>query len=218
MILLTQQHKEKFIGLINNRPDLYGTLTTPRGNRAQIPHCTGIIGVDNGAFSGVGFEPKAFLALLEWLKPYRSRVRFVACPDVVGDWKTTLALFWEWQPQIRRVYPYPVAIVLQDGVKLDEIPWTYCKAVFVGGSTEFKLSALVDDCIAEAQRRGKWVHVGRVSTRRRINHFRDVGVDSVDSSAFARWPMNLYNAARWLAQERFAFSLDVARRRQGNEL
>lgn len=206
MIALTQGATPKDIALINNRPDLYGTIVTPRGKRAQIAKTSGIIGVDNGAFSATGFEPNVFLTLLEWLKPQRGRIRFVAAPDVVGDWESTLRLFEYWQPRIRQVYPYPVAIVLQDGVTPDAIPWTYCQAVFVGGTNAFKESAEADACITAAAECGKWVHVGRVSTRRRLNHFRDLGlVDSFDSSAFSRWPRHLDNVARWLAQLRFNF-------------
>ena len=59
-------------------------------------------------------------------------------------------------------------------------------AVFVGGSTRWKEGDHAAALIAEAQRHGKWVHVGRVSTERRIQRFAQLGVDSIDGSEVAR--------------------------------
>jgi hypothetical protein len=41
--------------------------------------------------------------------------------------------------------------------------------------------------IREAKWRGKWVHVGRVNTLRRIAWCKALGVDSIDGSGFARF-------------------------------
>lgn len=71
--------------------------------------------------------------------------------------------------------------------------------LFIGGTTEWKLSANVDWLIAEAQDGGKWVHVGRVNSARRIRHFHEVGVDSIDGRSFSAWP-DLYFAKflKWM--------------------
>ena len=41
--------------------------------------------------------------------------------------------------------------------------------------------------IRQAKQRGKWVHVGRVNTLRRITWFKALEVDSIDDTGFARF-------------------------------
>src|SRR3990170_3952348 len=104
-----------------------GQLMRPgNGNRPTLPH----FAADNGAFSG--FKIDEFLTMLRWLPP---RTSWVAAPDAVADWKTTAALFDEWEPKIRD-FNLPVAFVLQDGCP--DVPWSRIDCLFVGGSTEYK--------------------------------------------------------------------------------
>lgn len=122
--------------------------------------------------------------------------KFITMPDAVGDHKTTRERFEAWQPIVASC-KLPVALVAQDGI--DDVPWDRVDAVFVGGSTEFKLSADVDELVAESKRRGKWVHIGRVNTFRRVRHFHEIGVDSIDGTTFSRWPDTYFPAfLRWL--------------------
>lgn len=185
--------------------DAFGFLVTPRsGNRPQLAADSGRPwGVDNDAFGGWTAErARNFSRLLGrlCLVADRSRLRFVAAPDCVADWRATLALFVRWG-SIIRASGLPVGIVLQDGATEATVPWGQADAVFVGGSTEWKLSAEADRLIAVARERELWVHVGRVNTRCRLRHFLDVGVDSIDGSAFSRWPDKYFGAAlRWLRE------------------
>jgi hypothetical protein len=199
VIALFAEGSKRHIEMINAHPDRFGSILTPTNNRAYLPKCAGVIGVDNGCFKG--FKEGAFWSLLDFCEGYRERIKFVAAPDVVADSDATFNLFSKWQPIIRD-YQLPVALVLQDGLSVDSIPWSEVQAIFVGGSTEYKMSRVVDRIIIEAKRRRKWVHVGRVSTRKRINHFRDVEVDSIDSVAFSRWPRHINDFARWTQQDR----------------
>lgn len=112
--------------------------------------------------------------------------RFVACPDVVADAAATAELFDRWAPQLRRL-GLPVALVAQDGLTVKATPWRRFQALFVGGSTDWKLGAEAAELIAEAQRRGKHVHVGRVNSYDRLEYARALGVDSVDGSSWTRW-------------------------------
>jgi len=137
---------------------------------------------DNGAFAG--FDETAFLRMLERLGSRRSTCLFVSCPDVVGDAAATLDLFHEWVP---RLWSWPLALVAQDGLEPDAVPWRVIDALFIGGTTEFKLSPEAAGLIRLAKHRGKWVHMGRVNTIRRMVYANSIGVDSIDGTSFSRW-------------------------------
>jgi len=67
------------------------------------------------------------------------------------------------------------------------VPWGRFQALFVGGSTRWKLGPHAATLIREAKWCAKWVHVGRVNTLRRIAWCKALGVDSIDGSGFARF-------------------------------
>lgn len=124
---------------------------------------------------------------------------FVAAPDVVGDWSATLAVWLNGGETLARSFGVPVAIVIQDGARSDAIPWEAIDAVFVGGSTAWKLRAA--PLIREAIRRGKHVHVGRVNTWRRIAWARACGANSVDGTHLAHNVSgNLPRLNSWMAR------------------
>jgi hypothetical protein len=57
--------------------------------------------------------------------------------------------------------------------------------------------------MAEAKARGKWVHVGRVNSKRRYQWCHSHGADSADGTFVAFGPdVNIPRLARWLAPER----------------
>jgi hypothetical protein len=112
---------------------------------------------------------------------------FVAAPDVVGDARATLARFPAWRAEIA-AHGLPVALVGQDGAEGLELPWDSLDALFVGGTTGWKLSAAAADLVAEAAARGKWAHMGRVNTRRRLRIAHDLGCDSVDGTGWSMFP------------------------------
>jgi hypothetical protein len=149
--------------------------------------------LDNGAYSG--FDEWRFRRALDRATDVLATCLFVVCPDVVGDATATGRLFHRWHPQIRRL-GFPVAFVAQDGLKPHQIPWWAFDAFFVGGTTEFKLSPLVLDLLTEARERGKHRHVGRVNTRRRLQHFYGY-CESFDGSGFSRWPKRIHLMKRW---------------------
>lgn len=67
------------------------------------------------------------------------------------------------------------------------IPWDDIQAVFIGGSTEWKLSGHAAQVIRAAQALEKWVHAGRVNTPGRFEHFERLGVDSIDGTGLSRF-------------------------------
>ena len=145
------------------------TLVTPANG--AVPGAD-VWAADNGAFSG--FDAPAFLRMLDRLNP--TGCVFVAAPDVVGDHWATLDRWPEWS-EVIRAYGFPVAFVAQDGCK--QVP-DDADALFIGGSTEFKLSdqarSLIDD---------RWSHMGRVNSYRRLQLARSWRVDSVDGSSLS---------------------------------
>ena len=144
---------------------------------------------DNAAFSR--FDAESYVAMLASVRA-RPGCHFVTAPDVVADAFATRELWRDWYPAIR-AYGLPVAFVLQDGVEDVGVPWLDCDAIFVGGSTAFKLGATARHCVREAKRLGKWVHMGRVNTQARLRYAQHLGCDSVDGSGFARFPNAMFS-------------------------
>lgn len=136
---------------------------------------------DNDAFHQFKRDP--FLRMLDRLAGLPGCL-FVAAPDVNPDAKRTAELFEEWEPVIH-AHGLPVALVAQNGQQ--EPLWHRFEALFIGGDNQFKLGHDGERWLREAKERGKWTHVGRVNTLRRIAYARTIGADSVDGSQWARW-------------------------------
>jgi len=182
-MLLVSGGTAQFGPLVQERPDIFGVLAVPKAGNSLPEYCKWA--GDNGAFSG--FEEDKFTAMLAkhwWAK---DRCLFVTAPDVVGDHAATAELFREWEPRIRE-YGYPVALVAQDGLTPDTTPWPDIDAVFIGGTTRWKLGADAAHILQEARLRGKWLHMGRVNTKRRLIYAAALGCDSVDGSGWSRFP------------------------------
>ncbi len=161
-------------------------------------------GADNSALGKHGVRPEELLRLWDALADVRpAGLKFVTAPDSViktptgplGSWSGTLDLWRHYAPSLQR-RGLPTAIVLQDGATVDTVPWDEVAAVFVGGSTAWKLSKPAALLIRVAHARGKWVHVGRVNTMRRLRYFDPLPVDSFDGTQFSMFPDTYI--PRWL--------------------
>lgn len=151
-------------------------LRTPLTNyaRAATPY-----GLDNGCFKT--FERDAWARLLEQAE--EDAPVFACLPDIVGDAQRTVELFTYFKSFTNGI---PRALVLQDGIEHATIPWDDLAAVFVGGSDAFKFSPITMRAAKTAKMLGKWVHVGRVNTAKRVSNW--VGVaDSIDGSGISRY-------------------------------
>lgn len=155
-------------------------------------------GVDNGVFTGV-FEEMRFLAHLDRLAPYQKNCLFVACPDVMNDACMTLENYDRYAPLIM-LRGFKVAYVAQDGSEDLDFP-PYYDALFVGGSTEWKMSRAAVDVINTARTAGKWIHVGRVNSWLRFRHFKLCGAKSVDGTK-VRYQRShfLQEVTRWVRE------------------
>jgi hypothetical protein len=186
-----------------------GTLayidTPAQGNRRP----PGLIWVcDNGAFSDK-FDETKWWRFLTANAYAAADCLFAVAPDVVGDHAATLARSLPWLPKIRAL-GYPAAFVLQDGASADTIPWDDFDALFIGGSTEYKLGAAAREIAAEAKRRGKWLHVGRVNSKRRFDYagaayeLGGLGADSCDGTFLVYGPtVNLPKLLSWTHPDLF---------------
>lgn len=187
-------------------PGQLGHLLSPAsGNAIESILATGLPwAVDNGAFGG--FNPAAFWKLLGRIRAVRgapSKCLWVACPDVVGDAKATLKEFGNFFEEIGWG-GFKRAFVGQDGQENLPVPWPHFDCFFVGGTDEWKLSRAADSLCQEAKRRGKWVHVGRVNSLKRIRHsLVTKGADSIDGGSASRYgEKRMPQLMRWIRQER----------------
>lgn len=141
--------------------------------------------IDNGAFSG--FDVRAFVRIIKRESHAKQLCKFVVVPDVVGSAVRTLEVFEHWR---YRLSGWPLALAAQDGLENIRIPksvWAGIDAIFIGGSTEWKLGPYAVQAIRTAQAMNKWVHVGRVNTPDRFDYFDNLGVDSIDGTGLARY-------------------------------
>lgn len=192
-----------------------GLLVQP-GNRYDLQvHKYPTWAGDNGVFTRAkgGFSANKFRGMLRRpaLLAARPTCLFVVAPDkldmmpdgsVRGDAAGTLAQFPAWAEEIRAL-GYPVAFVAQDGCEdmLDRLPWDLIDVLFVGGSTEWKLSAGARQCVTAARTRGKRTHMGRVNSGRRMQLAQDFGCDTADGTFLAFGPQkNLPRMVRWLEE------------------
>lgn len=137
-----------------------------------------------------------------------SNVLFATAPDVlefvdgrpIGDaeatWERSRLIF----PRIRAL-GLPVALVAQDGITdLMRIrDWQFFDALFLGGSDDFKLGEEGAEITRQAKRFGKWVHMGRVNSLKRLQLAKSFGCDSADGTFIGFGPaVNLPKVLAWL--------------------
>lgn len=140
-------------------------------------------GIDNACFNAARWNERSWLNMLLKYSSHASHAKWVALPDVVGDAKETYIRFQRYLLRVRGL-GYKIALVLQDGVKGEDIPWNDLHAVFIGGTDAFKESNEAMALCYAARGKNKLIHVGRVNTERRLKHFIDV-MDSFDGLSYS---------------------------------
>lgn len=170
---------------------LLGCIDTPRQGNKRPPGVTWC--ADNGCYTEKHWTEQAWWSFLERNAHDAAACRFATLPDVVADARATWA---RSEPHVDavRALGYPAALVAQDGLEDLEIPWDAFDALFIGGSTEWKLGTIARDLCHEAKARGKWVHVGRINTARRYAYAATpyatggMGADSCDGTKLRYGP------------------------------
>jgi hypothetical protein len=150
---------------------------------------------DSGRFS----DPKSYAdeKYLGWLSTFEpTQCLFATAPDVLGDHAATLAMSDPIMPLIR-AFGFKVAFVAQDG--FDTAPWDKFDCLFLGGTNAFKLGAAVPGIVSEARSRGKWVHMGRANSYKRLRVAAAIGCQSADGTFLRFGPrQNSVRLGRWL--------------------
>lgn len=172
-----------------------GCIITPHQGNVTFPDEWDVI-ADNGCFSGRWTYRHWF----DWLLGLPRSVRFVVCPDVfdLAGGECHSATLERWQqiaPAIER-HGFTPAFVCQVGANVGNLP-TNAPVLFLGGTTEWKLGP---DAWEIARHKGdRWVHMGRVNSKRRLDTARMMGCDSVDGTYLTFGPdVNLPRLLGWL--------------------
>ena len=175
------------------RDGLIGYMDTPAQGNARPEGVAWA--ADNGCF-GRGYPgDEAWLAWLAGNDP--AGCLLATAPDVVCDADATTARSLPFLPAIRAL-GYPAAYVAQDGLTSESCPWPEFDVLFIGGSTAWKLGPDARALMAEARRRGKRVHMGRVNSERRYRYALAVGCHSADGTYLTFGPdRNLPSLLAW---------------------
>jgi hypothetical protein len=172
---------------MQGKPEEWGVITTPnRWGTKPIQEGRRWI-ADNGCFSEK-WDRVNWICWLNDMQKYIRTCDFAVLPDVVGDHKSTMYLFQKYFYPVTSM-GYNAAFVCQDGCVPQEIP--YCHAIFIGGSTAWKLSTSAGDCISEGRKRGIPVHIGRVNSAKRYAHFLLQGATSFDGTSYCFAPIKI---------------------------
>lgn len=165
----------------------FGLLRSPR-NPSHIPIALKMGAVwacDNDVFSE--YNPNRIRRFLEVYAEYAPTCQFFNVPDVLRDAQATLDRFGEWVDSVK-AFGWKVAFTLQNGMERFDVPWSHIDALWLGATDEWRYDRqreYVLTTLYEARKRGKWTHVGRVSTVRKIRYWQASGVvRSFDSTGY----------------------------------
>jgi hypothetical protein len=148
---------------------------------------------DNGAWSchtqQKPFNRTRFIRLVE---RFGAGADFVVIPDIVAGGVGSLEFSRSWMPFLK--YLRLLLLPVQDGMRseqVDEFLREYPKVgIFLGGSTEWKLREMWAWGIV-AHTLGRYYHVGRVNSCRRIQLAEEAGAHSFDGTSPSRYVCNL---------------------------
>lgn len=155
-----------------------GLMLNPRSYRPSRADDYPVHAVDNGCFSGA-WEEAQWLRYLD--RCPRDRCLFAVAPDVPFDWDASWARSQRYIDRIRAM-GFPVAVAMQNGVRVDAVPWPELDVVFLGGDTDWKLGTEALYITRAAQERGVHVHMGRANSLRRFRRAASMLVDTADGT------------------------------------
>lgn len=91
-------------------------------------------------------------------------------------------MYWRY-----KLTGWKIALVAQDGQEDLPIPWEGIDAIFIGGTTKWKLSESAKQICQAARAMSKWIHAGRINTPARFEYFEALGADSIDGTGLSRY-------------------------------
>jgi hypothetical protein len=152
--------------------------------------------LDNGAFiawkNKTEFNEEQFLDFVDYALKLHHEGKppyFAVCPDIVAGGQESLLFSMYWIQLLPKELKW--YLVVQDGMKSKDVIncLEYFHGIFLGGTNEFKQTALYWKIIADYF--NKPFHYGRAGTKTKIIHATNVGATSLDSS------FPLWTKARW---------------------
>jgi len=202
LVAATAYHSaRRFLDATNEQ---LGLMMTPAsGRRFGLLEEFSRWAADTGCYSKPErFDLDGYLAWLSDLRPVAPRRLFATAPDVWGNASLTLERSMPVLPRIRDL-GYRAALVAQDGLAPDLVDWDAIDVLFVGGTDRWRRSAGLHALLDEARLRGKWTHLGRCNSRRRLIGASVIGYDSADGTHVAHGPdKRMPEVLRWLAEVR----------------
>lgn len=192
-----------------------GQMCTPAEGRTPLIGVDGEpvwFAADNGCFSAKGYP--GVDRWYEWLQRLvagrEHRCLFAVAPDIFNPdlgndmGRVSMQHSRTYLCDIR-VLGIPVAVVAQNGLTPEDVPWDEIDWLFLGGTTEWKLSRHAQRLTAAAKERGKGVHMGRVNSARRWALAEVFGCDTSDGTFLAFGPdTNLPRLRAWPTDNLFA--------------
>jgi len=167
-----------------------GILISPGRGCKDIKNSGVKIAIDNGAYGswtrGFPFMADVFRSHLADAYKNGVNAQFIVCPDIVAGGLDSLAFSMSWA--LGELLGARLALAVQDGMKPSNIDQAMLKNfiyIFVGGSIKWKWSTL-PEWVKYAKENNKKIHVGRVGSLNKLEYCEKLGVDSVDSSNYAR--------------------------------
>ena len=173
-IIETEPHLGRYVGWMNT-PRYFGNFEVYTDYDPTMPVC-----VDNSAYTE--FRKDKYYGLIN--KIGDCPIQWITVPDVVGNAELTHILWRYWQPELEGL---PLAYVAQDGAERIALPWASFRCLFIGGTTEWKLSPAAAYLAEQAKRFGKLLHMGRVNSDKRLRYAFELGCDSVDGTGYQRY-------------------------------
>lgn len=175
-----------------------GCITTPHQGNETFPDEWDVI-ADNGCFSARWDEHHWW----SWLVDQPRRFRFAVCPDVFhpdgSECHEATVERWERYGLRMRIAGFTPAFVCQVGATPSNLP-DDAEVLFLGGTTEWKLGPEAWR-ICREWRESRWVHMGRVNSKRRLDTARAMGCHSVDGTYLTFGPdVNLPRLLSWLSE------------------
>jgi hypothetical protein len=179
-----------------NDPGHFGCIfgiAKPNGGRMEALRAGCWWLLENNRFTGK-FTEKAWFKALPRYQIFKDRCIGIVIPDQPFDSAGTLAEFWKYQ-HFPREWGYRVALVSQNGMRADDIPWDHIDTLFIGGDDHHKRGLEAQNLALSAKSRGKWVHVGRCNSgRAMLAHW--TWADSADGTTLAIHPTQQLESIR----------------------